>query len=83
MPEFDIRYDGDLYVLDFAGEHVDAFTDTDEALDALHKKLVEWFAPIRSAMVAADSELSAIGHGRPPSSKAELLTISDKLRKYT
>lgn len=36
---------------------------------------------LQELMVAADSELSAIAHGRPPSDKAELLRISDGLRK--
>lgn len=32
-------------------------------------------------IIAADSELSAIAHGRPPSDKEELLRISGGLRK--
>jgi hypothetical protein len=35
----------------------------------------------RELFVSADSELSAIAHGRPPSSKAELLRLSDGFRK--
>jgi hypothetical protein len=36
---------------------------------------------VREFLVAADSELSAIAHGRPPSGKEELLRISSGLRK--
>ena len=36
---------------------------------------------LHELLVAADSELSAIAHGRPPSDKAELLKISAGLRK--
>ena len=38
---------------------------------------------LRDVLIAADSELSAIAHGRPPSSKEELIKLSDDLRKYT
>lgn len=35
---------------------------------------------LRDLLVAADSELSAIAHGRPPSSKEWLIKICDGLR---
>lgn len=41
----------------------------------------ELLANSRSFMIDADSELSAIAHGRPPSDKAKLLRISDGLRQ--
>lgn len=37
---------------------------------------------LREFLIAADSELSAIAHGRPPSSKEELLRISNGLRSF-
>lgn len=37
---------------------------------------------LRKLLVHADSELSAIAHGRPPSDKEELLRISGGLRKW-
>ena len=36
---------------------------------------------VRRLAVEADSELSAIAHGRPPSDKAELLRLSGEFRK--
>jgi|SRR5688572_828937 len=35
---------------------------------------------IRMTLVIAGSELSAVGHGRPPSSKEELISMSDACR---
>ena len=43
--------------------------------------LFEKMYVLRKACVAADSELSAIAHGRPPSTKNELLLISAVLRE--
>lgn len=35
---------------------------------------------LRPLLVQADSELSAIAHGRPPSDKAELIKLSQAIR---
>lgn len=42
--------------------------DEDEAAEIIESIL----APIKSILIHADSELSAIRHGRPPSDKKEL-----------
>lgn len=54
-----------------------------ELLGECHQETLErgWTqSRIRDALVAADSELSAIAHGRPMSSKEELLKISHACR---
>ena len=38
---------------------------------------------MRTALIEADSELSAIAHGRPPSSKDDLSRISYSCRRYS
>lgn len=47
--------------------HIEGF-DEDEAEEIIESCLMR----LRGLLVAADSELSAIAHGRPPSSKDEL-----------
>ena len=43
-------------------------------------EIIERYEKGREFIVAADSELSAIAHGRPQSEKAELIRISSGLR---
>lgn len=43
-------------------------------------EIIERYEKGRKFIVAADSELSAIAHGRPPSNKEELIRVSDGLR---
>lgn len=44
------------------------------------KRVASALWQVREFLIAADSELSAIAHGRPPSDKAELLRICHGLR---
>lgn len=85
MNDYRIEYDGDLWCVFVDGEHFDCFSMIDEAARAV-VELVRESPPktqgrLRQLFIEADSELSAIAHGRPPSDKAELLRMSDAFRK--
>jgi uncharacterized membrane protein len=83
--EFNIEYDGDLWKVTQDGEFVDCFACIAEAaaevVELAAKNPTPTPARLRQLFVDADSELSAIAHGRPPSDKAELLRLSDAFRK--
>ena len=41
MPEFTIHWDGDLWVVEMDGEHLDAFTHLGEACEAIKQAFAE------------------------------------------
>lgn len=82
--DYRIEYDGDLWRVLVDGEHLDCFTHIDEAaaavVESAAKNPKKLPASLRQLFIDADSELSAIAHGRPPSDKAELLRLSGEFR---
>ena len=84
MNDYRIEYDGDLWCVFSDGKHVDCFACIEEAAQAvveLVKEKPRSQSRLRQLFIDADSELSAIAHGRPPSDKAELLRMSGEFRK--
>lgn len=82
--EFNIEYDGDLWKVTQDGEFVDCFACIAEAAAEVVELAAKNPAPtparLRQLFVDADSELSAIAHGRPPSDKETLLRLSQSFR---
>lgn len=86
MDDYRIEWDGDLWKLTKNGnEFVDCFTHIDEAAAAVVELAArnpkQPATSLRQLFIDADSELSAIAHGRPPSDKTELLRLSGEFRK--
>lgn len=85
MNDYRIEYDGDLWCVFVDGKHFDCFSMIDEAAQAVvelaGKNPPKPSGKLRQLFIDADSELSAIAHGRPPSDKTELLRLSGEFRK--
>lgn len=92
--DYALTYDGDLWRVERDGDFVDCFSSIQEAAEAIvtlaHRPGDDGEPVLRSPtsktnlrqlFIDADSELSAIAHGRSPSDKAELLRLSDAFRK--
>lgn len=59
------------------------WSDCIKALKAIEFFGVIDLAAIRETLIACDSELSAIAHGRPPESKEHLIALSRRCRDLT